>query len=126
MVYIYIYIYIYINILSTLQKKILSSKIIELSSYTLSRSQLSLLNRKPKFTSTRKSSHSYFKDYFKKFTKHLQIKEVFKNTPFEDNLLVYNPSTKHVRTNNSNLQQLITEIEDVDQNYKIFTENLTK
>ena len=56
----------------------------------------------------------------------MQIKEVFKNTPFEDNLLVYNPSTKHVRTNNSNLQQLITEIEDVDQNYKIFTENLTK
>ena len=51
---------------------------------------------------------------------------IFHDTPFEDNSLAYNPSSKPVRTNNSDLQQLITEIEHADPNYKIFTDNLTK
>ena len=32
------------------------------------------------------------------------MKEVFNDTPFEDNSLVYNLSTKPVRNNNSDLQ----------------------
>ena len=56
----------------------------------------------------------------------MQIKEIFKDTPFEDNSLVYNPSTKPVKTNNSDLQQLITETEHGDRNYKSFTDSLTK
>ena len=56
----------------------------------------------------------------------MQIKEIFKDTPFEDNSLVYNPSTKPVKTNNFDLQQWITEIEHVDPNYKTFTDSLTK
>ena len=56
----------------------------------------------------------------------MQIKEIFKDTPFEDNSLVYNPSTKPVKTNNSDLQQLITETEHGDRNYKSFTGSLTK
>ena len=86
-----------------LTKKILSPKIINWSSYTLSRSQLSLLNRGRKFTPTTKSNHFTFKDDLKKFTRRLQIKEIFNDAPFEDNPLVYNPSTKPVKTNNSDL-----------------------
>ena len=56
----------------------------------------------------------------------MQIKEIFNDTPFENNSLVYNPSTKPVKTNNSDLQQLITEIEQVDPSYKTFIDNLTK
>ena len=56
----------------------------------------------------------------------MQIKEIFNDTPFEENSLVYNPSTKPVKTNNSDLQHLITEIEHVDPNYKTFTDNLAK
>ena len=56
----------------------------------------------------------------------MQIKEIFNDTPFEDNSLVYNPSTKPVKTNNSDLQQSITEIEHGDRNYKSFTDSLTK
>ena len=56
----------------------------------------------------------------------MQVKEVVNDTPFEENLLGYNPSTETVRTNNSDLQQLIAEIEHMDPNYKIFTHNLTK
>ena len=51
---------------------------------------------------------------------------MFNDTPFEDNSLDYNPSTKPVKTNNSDLQEIITEIEHVNLNYKIFTDNLTK
>ena len=41
--------------------------------------------------------------------------------------MVYNPSTKPVRTNNSGLQQLIAGIEHVDRIIKyLFTNNLTK
>ena len=86
-----------------LKKKILSPKIINLSSYTLSRLQLLLLNRGPKFTPTTKSNHFIFKGDFKKFTRRLQIKEIFNDTPFEENSLIYNPSTKPVKTNNSDL-----------------------
>ena len=85
-----------------------------------------LLNRGQKFTPTTKSNHFLFKDDFKKFTRRLQIKDIFNDTPFEDNSLVYNPSTKAVRTNNSDLQHLITAIEHVDPNYEIFTDSLTK
>ena len=56
----------------------------------------------------------------------MQIKEIFKDTPFEDNSLVYNPSTKPVKTNNSDLQQLITETEHGDRYYKSVTDSLTK
>ena len=56
----------------------------------------------------------------------MQIKEVVNDTPFEDNSLVYNPSTKLFRTYNSDFQLLTTKIEHVDPNYKIFTDNLTK
>ena len=56
----------------------------------------------------------------------MQIKEIFNDTSFEDNSLVYNPLAKPVKTNNSDLPQLITEIEHVDPNYKTFTDNLTK
>ena len=70
---------------------------------TLSRLQLSLLNRGPKFTPTTKSNHFIFKGDFKKITRRLQIKEIFNDTPFEENSLIYNPSTKPVKTNNSDL-----------------------
>lgn len=40
----------------------------------------------------------------------MQIKEVFNDTLFEDHTLVYTPSAKLVRTNNSDLQQLIIEV----------------
>ena len=53
---------------STLQKKILSPKIITQSSYILSRSQLSLLNRGPKFTTTTKFNHLTFKYNSKKYS----------------------------------------------------------
>ena len=56
----------------------------------------------------------------------MQIKEVFNGTSFEENSLVYNPLTKLVRTNNSDLQQLIKEMKHVDSNYQIFTDKLTK
>ena len=89
---------------SPLQKKIILPKIINFSLHTFSRSQLSLLNRGPKFTPARKSNHFIFKDGLKKFTRRLHIKKLFKCTPFKDNSLVYNPSAKPVRTNNSDLQ----------------------
>ena len=85
-----------------------------------------LLNRRPKFTPNTKSNHFIFKDDSKKFTRRLQIKEIFNDTPFEGNSLVHNPSKKPVKTKNSDLQQLITETEHVDPNYKTFTDNLTK
>ena len=75
---------------------------------------------------TAKSNHFTFKDDLKRFTRRLQIKEVFNDISVEDNSLVYKPSTKPVRTNNSDLQQLITEIEYIDPNYQTFTDNLTK
>ena len=57
----------------------------------------------------------------------MQIKDVVNDTPFEDNSLVYNPSTKLFRTYNStDFQLLTTKIEHVEPNYKIFTDNLTK
>ena len=56
----------------------------------------------------------------------MQIKEVFNGTLFEENSLICNPLTKLVRTNNSDLQQLITEMKHVDSNYQIFTDKLTK
>ena len=56
----------------------------------------------------------------------MEIKEIFNDTPYEDNSLVYNPPTKPVKTDNSDLQQLITEIEHLDPNYKTFTGNLAK
>ena len=55
----------------SLTKKIFSLKIINLSSYTLSRLQLLLLNMGPKFTPTTKSNHFIFIDNFKKFTRPL-------------------------------------------------------
>ena len=56
-----------------------------------------------------KSNHFNFKDELKKFTRHLQIKEIFNNTSFEDKSTnppnpVYNPPTKPAKTNNSDLQ----------------------
>ena len=114
------------TIINLTKKKILSPKIIKLSSYTLSRLQLLLSNRGQKFTATTKSNHFLFKDDFKQFTRRLKIKEIFNDTPFEDNSLVYNQSAKLVKTNNSNLQQSVIETERVDLNYEIFTDNLTK
>ena len=73
-----------------------------------------------------KSNHFIFKGDLKKFARRFQIKEIFSGNPLKDNSSVYNPSTKPFKTNNSDLQQLITEIEDVDPNYKTFTDNLTK
>ena len=74
-----------------------------------------LVNRGQKITPTPKFNHFLFKDDFKKFTRRLQINEVFNDTPFEDNSLNYNPSAKAVRTNNSELQHLITAVEQWNQ-----------
>ena len=106
------------TIINLTQKKILSPKIIKLLSYTLSRLQLLLSNRGQMFTPTTKSNHFFFRDGFKQFKRRLQIKEIFNDIPFEGNSLVYNQSAKPVKTNNSNLQQSITETERVDLNYK--------
>ena len=54
-------------------------------------------------TTTTNSNCFIFKDNLKKFTRRLQIKEVFNDTQFEDNSLLYNSLTKSVRTNNSDL-----------------------
>ena len=106
------------TIINLTKKKILSPKIIKLLSYTLSRLQLLLSNRGQMFTPTTKSNHFFFRDDFKQFKRRLQIKEIFNDIPFEGNSLVYNHSAKPVKTNNSNLQQSITETERVDLNYK--------
>ena len=102
----------------------LSPKIITQSSYILSRSQLSLLNRRPNFTTTTKFNHLIFKDDSKKYSQ--GVCKLNKYLMAEENSLVRNPLTKLVRTNNSDLQQLITEMKHVDSNYQIFTDKLTK
>ena len=73
-------------------------KILNLSSYNFSNIQLSVLRHSTKFTWTRSGSLLNYKNDLSKFTKKIQLKEIFNDTECEDESIVRNKSTRNFET----------------------------
>ena len=110
--------------LSTTRKT--ASKIFNLSSYNFSNIQLSVLHHSTKFTWTRSGSLLNYKNDLSKFTKKIQLKEIFNDTECEDESIVRNKSTRKFETKSRELSLIINEIENLTPNLISYESNFTQ
>ena len=110
--------------LSTTRKTI--SKILNLSSYNFSNIQLSVFCHSTKFTWTRSGSLLNYKNDLSKFTKKIQLKEIFNDTECEDESIVRNKSTRNFETKSRELSLIINEIENLTPSLISYESNFTQ
>ena len=109
-----------------IQKKTISPKIINLSKYKLSKPELSLLRRGPKFTPTSKGNSLNLKSDIFDFTRRIQMQEIFYGQDYQDESLVSNKSNKQFKSKDLELQHLVKSIENIETEYKPFNSNISK
>ena len=96
------------------------------SSFKFISQQLSVLKKGPKFTPTSKGNHLILKNDIYDFTRRLHIKEFFNNIDNQDESIVRNKSTKKITSNDTELVEIIRELENLEPVYKDFTYNLSR
>ena len=81
-----------------------------LSKTTLTRQQIKLLTRGPKFCPTTKGNFFDFKNDTKNFTKRLITHERYFDSTFKDESIVRKPSKKYITTHNAELTNIINTV----------------
>ena len=111
---------------TTNTEKTISPKITNLSNYKLSKPELSLLCRGPKFTPTSKGNNLNLKSDIFNFTRCIQMQETFYGQDDRDESLVSDKSNKQFKSKNLELQHLVKSIESIETEYKPFNSNISK
>ena len=106
--------------------KTISPKIINLSKYILSKPELSLLCRGPKFTPISKGNSLNLKNDIFDFTRSIQMQEIFYGQDYQDESLVSNKSNKQFKSKDLELQHLVKSIENIETEYKPINSKISK
>ena len=111
---------------STESQKTRHPKIINISSFKLSRHHLSLLRKGPKFTPTTKGNYLTAQSDIKNFTRRINIREHFWQQENIDESILRNKSNRQIYSSNQDLQNITQTIENMQPTITEVNDNLTK
>ena len=101
-------------------------KVLNLSKTTLTRSQISLLCKGPKFCPSTHGNFIDIKADSRDFSRKLKLREKFWDTEFENESLVKHPSSYNPKCENPELSKILSTIERIDPLQQRSEDNLTK
>ena len=101
-------------------------KIINLSQQHLTKSQISLLTKRPTFCPTTKGNVFDIKSDTKEFTRKLKLREIFWGMEYNDESLVKSKSNLNVNTAIQELSNIANILEQIEATISSINDNLTK
>ena len=96
-----------------------------MSKHTLTKSQIKLLVRGPKFYPTTKGNYCDFRGDTHYFTKKLIVQEKYFDKDYNDASLIRKPSKRYLTTNNTEMSNIISTIHKIEPNRIKMESNIT-